>query len=288
MSKKFTIEQPGVYDIPEDDYHADPVPGGSLSSTGARSILPPGTPARFHWERHRTLHKKEWDLGSAAHQIVLRTGPEIVIIDADDYKSKAAKDARNGAYAAGQIPLLTHEYESVLAMVIQIRRHPVTGPLFEKDAGIAEQSLFWTDEATGVWCRGRLDWIKPAPSGGRLIAADLKTTTAADAESIQKAIARFSYHQQAAWYLDGVRALGLAADPAFVLVFVEKTPPHLVHVVQLDAYTLSIADAKNRRARQVYAECAQTGTWPGYPTDITTVSLPAWAERTESEEYLAA
>jgi len=286
VGEPFIVDRPGAYDIPEDVYHADPVPGGSLSSTGARAILPPGTPARFNWERRRAVHKKEWDLGSAAHQIVLGTGPEIVIIDAADYKGKDAKDARNGAYADGQIPLLTHEYESVQAMVMQIRRHPIAGPLFTEGTGTAEQSLFWIDEATGVWCRGRLDWIKPAPSGGRLIAADLKTTTAADAESIQKAVARFGYHQQAAWYLDGLRALGVAADPAFVLVFVEKTPPHLVHVVQLDAYTLTIADAKNRRARQVYAECAATSIWPGYPTDITAVSLPAWAERTESEEYL--
>ncbi|KPC77291.1 hypothetical protein ADL26_02850, partial [Thermoactinomyces vulgaris] len=128
--------------------------------------------------------------------------------------------------------------------------------------------------------------MKPAPVGGRVIVADLKTTTAADDESIAKTIARYCYHQQAAFYLDGVRALGIHADPAFVLVFVEKNPPHLVRVVQLDAYTLRLGDLKNRRALDIYKACTESGTWPGYPTDITTVSLPAWAERSESEEYL--
>ncbi len=34
------ITAPGVYVIPADDYHADPVPGGSISASGARRILP--------------------------------------------------------------------------------------------------------------------------------------------------------------------------------------------------------------------------------------------------------
>ncbi|MEU5155196.1 PD-(D/E)XK nuclease-like domain-containing protein [Glycomyces sp. NPDC021274] len=287
MSERILITEPGVYaDLDEADYHRDPVPGGSLSSTGARAILPPGTPARFNYERHRKIHKREWDLGTAAHAIALGTGPEIVILDFPDYLTKAAKEARNGARAAGQVPLLTHEYESVMSMVIALRHHEIAGPLLAKDTGAAEQSLFWIDEKTGVWCRARLDWLKPAPTGGRVIVADLKTTNAADEESITKSIANFNYHQQGAFYLDGVRTLGIHPDPAFVLVFVEKTPPHQVHVVQLDAYTLQIAHAKNQRALKVYAECAETNTWPGYPTDITTVSLPPWAERTESEEYL--
>lgn len=286
MSEPPVITEPGIYELPEEDYHSDLVPGGSLSSTGARAILPPGTPAKFNWDRHRTVHKKEWDLGSAAHNIVLGTGPEIVIIDADSYRSKDAQQARDSAYGDGKIPLLPSEYEQVLSMVIAIRHHPVAGPLFAEGTGTAEQSLFWIDELTGVWCRGRLDWMKPAATGGRLIVADLKTTNAADEESISKTVARFGYHQQADWYQSGVRTLGIHADPAYVLVFVEKTPPHQVHVVQLDAYTLQLAKLKNRRALDIYKQCNDTGTWPGYPTDITTISLPPWAERTESEEYL--
>jgi hypothetical protein len=41
------ITQPGVYDLPADVYHADPVPpelGGSLSSSGAKLLLPRPAP----------------------------------------------------------------------------------------------------------------------------------------------------------------------------------------------------------------------------------------------------
>jgi hypothetical protein len=286
VSEPMIITEPGVYaDLDEQVYHGDPVDGGSLSSTGARAILPPSTPAKFAYDRHRTIHKRTWDFGSAAHAMVLGSGPEIAIIDADSYRTKEAQEKRDSAWGDGKIPLLAAEYEDALAIEIAVRHHPVAGPLFAKGTGLAEQSLFWVDEGTGAWCRGRTDWIKPAPTGGRLILADLKTTTAADEVSIEKAIANFGYHQQADWYLRGAQAL-IHPDPAFVFVFVEKSPPHQVHVVQLDAYTLQIAHAKNRRALHIYAECTATGVWPGHPTDITTVSLPLWAERTEAEEYL--
>ena len=50
-SEPLTITAPGVYDIPAEDYHRDPVPGGSLSSTGARKLLPPSCPAKFRYEQ---------------------------------------------------------------------------------------------------------------------------------------------------------------------------------------------------------------------------------------------
>jgi len=37
--ERTVIRRPGLYDLPEHIYHADPVPGGSLSSTGARRLL---------------------------------------------------------------------------------------------------------------------------------------------------------------------------------------------------------------------------------------------------------
>ena len=33
------ITKPGIYEMPEDDYHADPVPDWSLSASGAKLLL---------------------------------------------------------------------------------------------------------------------------------------------------------------------------------------------------------------------------------------------------------
>ena len=42
------VDEPGVYDgLDEAAYHADPVPGGSLSASGAKLLLPPSCPALY-------------------------------------------------------------------------------------------------------------------------------------------------------------------------------------------------------------------------------------------------
>ncbi|MBO0827768.1 MAG: hypothetical protein J2P24_08300 [Streptosporangiales bacterium] len=47
------ITEPGVYNLPAAVYHADPVPGGSLSQSGAKKLLPPSCPALYrYWADH--------------------------------------------------------------------------------------------------------------------------------------------------------------------------------------------------------------------------------------------
>lgn len=277
------IDTPGIYDLPEVAYHADPVPSGSLSSSGARKLLPPSCPARFRYEAdHPPPSKPHFDVGSAAHKLVLGAGPDIVVIDADSWRTKEAKEQRDKAYADGAIPLLSAEYKQVSAMADALLLHPVASTLFDPSSGRPEQSLFWLDERTHVWRRARLDWLPDPTSDGQLVIPDYKTTTAADPDSIAKTVARFGYHQQAAWYLDAVDAL--IDDPAvFVLVFQEKDPPYLVTVVELDVPAVKAGRALNDRALDVYAECVSLDVWPGYADwHVETVSLPRWAQEVAS------
>lgn len=269
----------GVYDLmPEDEYHADPVPGGSLSSTGARRLLPPGCPALFRYEQQHPVFKGYFDYGSAAHKMVLGTGPKIEIVDAGDWRTDKAKDARDAARAAGFVPLLAHEHAQVEAMAAAIQDHPVAGALFDPlSGGRAERSVFWYDREFGVWCRCRPDWLAGQRTGsGRLIVVDYKTAEHADLDSIPKSVARYGYHQQHAWYVDGVRAVGLDDDPAFIFAFQEKRPPYLVTVVQLPFEDEQIGRERNRIALERYRDCRAAGDWPGYSDEIELVTLPPW------------
>lgn len=281
------ITTPGVYDIPADLYHRDPVPGGSLSSTGARKLLPPSCPALFrHWQDTVQPPKAAFDIGSAAHKLVLGNGPELAVLDVVAYTTKAARELRDTARARGAVPLKRSEYEPLEAMADAVRRHPVASALFDPANGQPEQSLFWNDQQTGITRRARVDWL-PTLGPGRLIIPDYKTCAAADPESIARAVDAHGYHQQAAWYLDGIRALGLGdRDAAFLFVFQEKTAPYLVNVVELDIVALAVGAAKNRRALEKYAECRESGRWPTWNDDVELVPLPAWAERRDTEEYL--
>jgi PDDEXK-like domain of unknown function (DUF3799) len=281
-----TSFRPGVYDgMPEAMYHGDPVPGGSLSSSGARKLLPPSCPAKFRYETDNPPPPKDYlELGSAAHRLVLGVGAEIYVIKAPDWKTKAARDERDSARTEGFLPLLTHEHNQVKAMAAALRKHPVAAALFDPEHGKPEQSLFWQDPAAGIWRRARLDWLPDPDARKRLVVGDYKTTAAGDLPSVKKSIANFGYHQQGDWYLDAVRALGLGADPAFVFIFQEKTPPYLITPVQLDADALQAGRELNREAINLYRACAESGDWPGYTAGIEVVSLPPWAFR-KLEEF---
>jgi hypothetical protein len=295
MAAALSITEPGVYDLTAADYHADPIQGaGSLSSSGARKLLPPSCPARFAYDRaNPPTPKAEYDLGHAAHQLVLGAGPELVVVDATDWRTNAAKTARTEAHAVGKVPLLAKDYLQVLAMGHALRDHPTASVLLHWTLGEPEQTLVWVDEETGVWCRCMLDWLPATPApprpGWRMIVPDYKTARSAAPEHLGRVVAEYGYHQQAAWNLAGIAALSLAEDPAFVFVAQEKTPPYLVTVFECDPEALAVAARRNRRALEIFRDCSEAGVWPGYSSDVEQISLPPWAIRSaEYEEMIPA
>jgi hypothetical protein len=275
------ITQPGVYDLPADVYHADPVPpelGGSLSSSGAKLLLPPSCPAIYQWSRTHPTFSDAFDFGHAAHAAVLGAGPEIVPVFADDWRSKGAREAKDQARAEGKTPLLAKDVAVVDAMAAKLLEHPVASALLDPDHGKPERSLFAQDEASGgVWLRAMLDWL-PNPGPGRLIIPDYKTTAdVGDPEAFGRTMANFRYHGQAAWYLDLMRALGLADDAAaFVFIVQSKQAPYLVSVLEPDAEALEIGRAENRAAINLFAKCTSNNEWPGYDEGVVPASLPGW------------
>lgn len=278
-----TITEPGVYDLPVEAYHADPVEGGSLSCSGARRLIPPSCPAKFRWHQDNAgeEHAPHFDFGSAAHKLVLGAGAEIEVIDADSWRTKDAREARDAAYAAGRIPLLAADYQTVEAMAEALRSHPIAGRMFMPGKGKPEQTLVWRDERTGIMCRALLDWL---PDTGRVF-PDYKTALSAYPEDFRRAADQYGYAQQGAWYLDGVRALDLADDDAaFVFIVQEKEPPYLVSVIELDAISLRIGAQRNRQALSIYQWCTETGEWPGYGDDVALVSLPNYVLATEGAD----
>ena len=278
------ITEPGIYDLTNEEYHAD---RGSLSSSGARMLLPPSCPALFrHAQDTPPEPKKTYELGTAAHKLVLGEGPDLVQVDADKWTTNAVKAEVAAIRDEGGIPLKPAEYEQVHAMADALRRHPIAAALFDPARGKPEQSLFWRDRPTGVMRRARFDWLPDARSG-RLIIPDYKTCRSAEPAALARAVEEFGYHQQDDWYRAAARALGLADDTAaFVFVCQEKTPPYVVTVVEMDATARRIGAARNRRALEVFAECTATGVWPGYSDEIAYLSLPTWAENRDTEEYL--
>ena len=279
------ITEPGIYELEDDVYHADPVPDWSLSSSGARRLLPPSCPAKYLHERENGRPPKAtFDFGHAAHKVVLGVGPNLVLVDRPRWDTNDVKAEVAKIRAAGDVPLKRDEYETVHAMAAALRRHPIAAALLDPEHGMPEQSLFWQDR-TGVWCRCRLDWLPDnVSSAGRLLIPDYKTALSADEDDFRKSAASYGYHQQAAWNIAAVKALGLADDAAFLFVVQEKTPPYLVNVIELDTTALAIGNLRNRQAIGIFRDCLQLGDWPGYYPEVHLVGLPPWVERQYENE----
>jgi len=268
----------GVHDLTDDEYFALT---GHLSSTGAKTLLKPGGPARFkHQLDTGTVEvKREFDLGHAVHKLVLGSGPALVLVDAEEWRSKAIKDEVAAIRAEGHVPIRPSDLTTALAMNSAVRAHPIASKLLAPDRtgrGWPEQTLIWTDDH-GIPCRAKVDWLR------RDGIVDLKTCADASEAALAKSVHNFGYYVQAAFYMRGYRAVDgpFGPDPFFAFVSVEKEPPYLVHVWQLTERALAYGNRKVAEALEIYRDCTAAGVWPGYPTDeITDIDLPAYV-RTE-------
>lgn len=270
--------KPGVHDgLPESKYFG----AAALSSSGARRLLNT-SPAHFHHEQTAPrVEKAAFDIGHAVHAQVLGVGQPIARIEAADWRTKDAREQKAEAHANGLIPVLAHDWDRVAAMTAAVLAHPLAAVLFDPSKGTAERSIFWRDEAAGVDKRARLDMVHKPDGDGRVLAVDLKSCRSAAPAALSKSVHEYGLHQQQAWYTDALTSLPDVESVAFLFAFVEKEPPHVVTVAELDWQAVEIGAARNARATRIFAECTASGVWPGYfPDDeIALLTLPPWATR---------
>lgn len=269
--------------VPESVYHADP---DSLSSSGARLLIKE-TPEEFrHQQDQPPDPKPQYDFGHAAHKMVLGEGQQIFVLDpaihgrtkdGEIAKVPAAtskwKAAEAQARESGRLPITKANMDIAQRMAGRVHTNPIAARLFM--SGMPEVSGYWHDQATGVRCRFRADWLPDRP--GRMICVDYKTALSADPKKFEKSLVDYGYHQQAAWYLDGLREVGIADDAAFLFIVQKKTPPFPVSLVQIRPEDVELGRRQNRRALELYARCRAEKSWPGYGDGIHVVGLPAWA-----------
>ena len=280
-------DKPGVYDIPEAEYHADPCVEPSLSSSIAKVLL--NQSPRHAWTKHPRLNpaaeavnRKDFDLGSAAHALLLEGNEPFVIIAADSYRTNAAKEQRDAAYAAGKIPLLTDQANAVHAMAaaaaVQMKGHADAFNAFA--GGKPEQTLIWREGA--AWCRARLDWL---PDDGAII-WDYKSTTDANPDAWQRRLFDLGFDVQAAFYLRGVRAVLGIENPGFRFIVQETTAPYALSINALTPAAMTMAEVKVERALSIWRWCMEHDRWPGYPKETCYIEPPPW-ELSKFEEMKA-
>jgi hypothetical protein len=153
----------GLVAMPPEQYHADPCAVPSLSSTIAHALVAK-SPAHAYLQHPRLGGKglaptAAMDEGSLMHELILRDDDELkarlVIVKADDWRTKVAREQRDEARAAGKLAVLSHEYDKARIACAHIFARLID--LGVKLNGASEIAAFWQESAndgTVVQCRG--------------------------------------------------------------------------------------------------------------------------------------
>ncbi|MEB4614034.1 PD-(D/E)XK nuclease-like domain-containing protein [Leucobacter sp. M11] len=266
-----------VYDLPEEEYHA---PKDELSSTGAKLLL--DSPAKF---KHSFLdsnrvHKKAWDLGTVVHAKVLGVGWEVRELDFENYRTKAAQEARDETREAGLVPMLKHELAGAYAVAEAVLANPTARKLLEYESS-PEVSVFSTCPETGVRLRARFDRL----TDDRPLAIDLKTTAgSAAATEFARTIHNFGYDVQEAQYGDTL-LYATGRDVEMVFIVVETAAPFLVNTIMIPQVWREMGRAKSMEARRRFRHGIDTGEWPGYSPEIKRPEPPMFAVYDYQDNY---
>jgi hypothetical protein len=258
------------------EYHADPAIRPSLSNSIAQ-ILIDQSPAHA-WLKHPRLNpnyepetNSKFDLGSAAHVMLLERRDDCIVrVQADDWRTKAAREARDAAQANGQYAVLERQYSDIEMMVKAARDFVDETELKGIFAtGEAEQTVMWQEGNTH--CRIRPDLL----SADRSIILDYKTTPSAAPEAFIMQIGRMGYDLQAEYYVRGVEDL-TGVEPTFVFLCQESKPPYACSLVALSNAYREVGRAKVNQALKLWGECMTTNEWFGYSTKVHYADPKPW------------
>lgn len=219
--------------------------------------------------------------GTLVHALILEPGTVaaryVVRPEGMDLRTKAGKEWAE-AQPSGVEVITAEQMDTAKQQAIAVLK--AAGHWLKK--GVAERSIFWTDQATGAYCKARPDWVTRYQ--GRVIMLDVKTAADVSPDGFSRSIAKYGYHRQAAHYIDGYKAAtGIEVDE-FVLLAVESAYPWQCVPYVLDAFALRQGRMEVARLLTTYAECQRTGQWPGFGAGLQLISLPDWALDSELKE----
>lgn len=273
--------KPGIYTIPNGDYHRG-IGKNALSKGGLVALAK--SPAHLKTYRDNPPDPTPAMIfGSQFHYAVLE--PDLfdkryVVAPSVDRRTKKGK----AEWAEFQLSLAENNQEVITQDSFDLIRS-MRDSVFESEVakgllsdGLAEQSIFWNHPTWGFPCKARPDFINEQYH----LLIDLKTANDASPEAFAKAAANLKYHWQGYWYLTGIKDVfdngGEYKD--FIFIVVEKTPPYSVQNYILQQEHMALAREQIKPLLSRYAECFASDVWPGPPDRIQTLDLPAWYVRT--------
>jgi len=274
----------GNYKLSEEDYHADKILSVPTLSRSVIHDLIYRCPS-VAWRNHPRLNpnftpkeKKAFDIGKAAHSLLLEGIDSVGIVDAKDWRTNAAKEAGDNFRKAGKIPMLNEqakgirdmeETASVYLEMLEIPGVDRLGINLQAD-GMPEQT--WVAEINGTAVRCRTDWIK---NDGTLI-LDYKTTAKlANPDDFASTVISSGLDIQAAFYTRIVESVH-GTRPKFIFVVQEIEEPYLCASFYLDEMFIDMGNEKVDTGIKLWKDCLSTNKWPGYSSELYRMEPKPW------------
>lgn len=251
---------------------------GSINASALKRLSHPGTPAHF---RAYMEEPKPEPTDAQRYGLILHRS----IFEPDTMNGAFAIKPEGMSFATKEGKAWKQEHEGVEIIdqknataiqrsVAAVWAHPIAKRLLANAQ--FEKSLYAID-SHGTARKGRLDVF---PMAGNVL-PDLKSCESAAADDFERQIVKYGYHYSAAFYIDLCEMVG-APREHFLFICVEKTPPYLVAVHELDPLMIQWGRKLYQRDLTVYRQCVASGEWPGYSAEVQQVSCPKWA-RAEME-----
>lgn len=255
-----------------EEHHKNDAVGSSL----IRELINHSPAHYWHMKNNPKEPTPALVLGNAIHQAVLepKLFKEQLAVE-PVFGGTGSKLARENWHLAnhGKTILKAEGLESIEGILSSISKHKQASKLISD--GHAEESIFWTDEVSGVKCKARPDFIREGH-----IVVDIKSTLDANRFEFSKDIANFGYHIQAAMYLDGATALFGHEFDQFVIIACEKNAPFGINCFYLGQETLEEGRTLYMEALKTLAKCQAAGKYPNYnDSEIIPIGIPTWAFR---------
>lgn len=269
------ILAPGIHTISMEEYLAIP----AFSSGLAHTILT-ASPRHAWTDSWLNPNLEPWnsevaDIGTYAHACLLEGGTSALhMVDADDWRTKAAQGQRDQARAEGKLPILARKVSQVEAMVKAARAYIAASEIAGIfDSGKAEQTLIWSESmvACEVLCKARPDWLSET------ILLHYKTTKASvNPLSFSRTASNMGYDVAMMFYLRGLEAVKPDHEAQHFLLAQEQIEPFACKLFDLSAPLADVAAHKVSRAINAWASCMNSGKWPAYDGAIHSIELKPW------------
>ena len=177
------------------------------------------------------------------------------------------------------------EWPKLAAMRDSVLNHPRAAEVLSSE-GFTELAYVWRDPVTDVLCKARVDKLGSTRDGWPVV-LDAKTFGERGGrltdQAVEAVIHDRQYHIQGAHYLNGLNTLE-PCQRRFVFLFIEKSPPFAVRLVELDLASLELGQRQLARWLKRLKRCEETENWPGWGTGFDALGVPHYAYSQEEED----